>query len=417
MPTPSNAFRPSLETLDERRLPSVTSVTLSAGTLSVVCDSAPDNVRIDPQAGGAVVVRDLTHPNTTWTRSGVTGVKFYGNAGNDSFTTNVAVPASAFGGAGNDTLVGDAAADLLDGGDGNDNLYGYGGDDALYGGAGDDYLSGMGGTDYFNGGAGFDTYKDDFNKSQWSTGYSHLDVNQEASPICTIAAAIAESADHVNLSPDIKYLGGDSYTVRMVKNGSFTAVPVTFNGTYTDNDLQPTQFRDASGALTGRNNGEFWTTMYARAYLKMSGVNYSDPDTDHWGTAWKNHSKALNAMSGWTTKTIDVTSGASDSFAQTMQNRVRTSGHLLTAGGTGHAYGVLDVYKSNGAWFVRLYNPWGNDGAHQVNGGRGCRSSPTPATTARSPSPGRRSGRASRTTRWRRGSGGGRPLAGAGVLP
>ena len=368
MPTRPTAFRPCLETLDERRLPSVTSVTLSAGTLSIVCDSANDNVTVNAQ-GPSVVVRDLTHPNTTWTRSGVERITFQGNSGNDSFSNNVAVPVSAYGGPGSDTLVGDAAADTLDGGDGNDSLYGYGGDDVLVGGAGDDYLSGMGGTDTFNGGAGFDTYKDDFVKTQWAFGYNHLDVNQEDSPICTIASAVAEAADHVNLAPDIKYLGGDSYTVRLVKNGSFVAVPVAFNGTYTDNDLQPTQFRDASGALTGRNNGEFWTTLYTRAYLSMSGVNYADPNTDHWGGAWKSHAKALNAMSGWATSQINVPTGASDSFAQTMQNRVRASGHLMTAGGTGHAYGVLDVYKSNGAWFVRLYNPWGTDGAHRVNGG------------------------------------------------
>lgn len=67
---------------------------------------------------------------------------------------------------GNDTIVGTAAgetlnggngADTIDGGAGNDTLNGGNGDDTLYGNAGDDTLDGGGGKDTLYGGAGDDT--------------------------------------------------------------------------------------------------------------------------------------------------------------------------------------------------------------------------------------------------------------------
>ncbi len=67
------------------------------------------------------------------------------------------------GGAGADTMVGDASDnnlygnggdDSLSGGDGNDYLYGDEGSDKLFGGNGDDYLDGAAGTDTFDGGGG-----------------------------------------------------------------------------------------------------------------------------------------------------------------------------------------------------------------------------------------------------------------------
>ena len=68
----------------------------------------------------------------------------YGLAGNDRITVaaNVAVPAMLFGGAGNDTLTGAAANDVLVGGDGNDVLNGGKGSNILLGGAGVDNLKG-----------------------------------------------------------------------------------------------------------------------------------------------------------------------------------------------------------------------------------------------------------------------------------
>src|SRR5207244_10244238 len=55
-------------------------------------------------------------------------------------------------GSGNDTLTGDAGANVLDGGAGNDTLNGGLGNDTLNGGAGNDTLTGGAGDDILNGG-------------------------------------------------------------------------------------------------------------------------------------------------------------------------------------------------------------------------------------------------------------------------
>ena len=78
-------------------------------------------------------------------------VSVFGGKGNDV----IAMDATAgdfwkghfLGEDGNDTLVGRAKADYLDGGTGNDSLYGGDGDDVLIGGVGSDYLDGGTGSD------------------------------------------------------------------------------------------------------------------------------------------------------------------------------------------------------------------------------------------------------------------------------
>ena len=59
---------------------------------------------------------------------------------------------------GNDTMIGLATADNLDGGDGNDTIYGNGGADTLAGGAGNDFIDGGESADAMTGGTGDDTY-------------------------------------------------------------------------------------------------------------------------------------------------------------------------------------------------------------------------------------------------------------------
>jgi Ca2+-binding RTX toxin-like protein len=56
------------------------------------------------------------------------------------------------GGAGSDSLTGDAVANVLEGGSGDDSLNGGAGDDLLYGGAGNDLLAGGAGNDLLDGG-------------------------------------------------------------------------------------------------------------------------------------------------------------------------------------------------------------------------------------------------------------------------
>ncbi len=61
-----------------------------------------------------------------------------------------------YGGAGNDTLIGNRKANLIKGGAGNDHISGGGGTDNLYGNGGRDVIKGGGGADHLDGGAGRD---------------------------------------------------------------------------------------------------------------------------------------------------------------------------------------------------------------------------------------------------------------------
>lgn len=88
--------------------------------------------------GTTTIPFTTTDPTKTYPAASVSKVTFLGNDGDDRFTNNTAIPSSAFGGAGTDTLVGGSAADRLDGGIGDDTLEGRAGNDALLGGAGND---------------------------------------------------------------------------------------------------------------------------------------------------------------------------------------------------------------------------------------------------------------------------------------
>jgi Ca2+-binding RTX toxin-like protein len=81
--------------------------------------------------------------------------RLHGDAGNDVIFANSGND-SLYGGDGNDRLVGHEGDDYIVGGGGNDDLYGLDGDDVLYGSDGDDELSGGDGHDRLYGQAGND---------------------------------------------------------------------------------------------------------------------------------------------------------------------------------------------------------------------------------------------------------------------
>ncbi len=110
---------------------------------------------------GVNVVATISNAAGTTTRSykssDVKAITFAGYAGDDFFTNNTAIPSTASGGAGNDSLRGGSGKDTLMGGDGDDKLMGNKGDDILQGAAGNDTEIGGAGNDTLYGGLGADS--------------------------------------------------------------------------------------------------------------------------------------------------------------------------------------------------------------------------------------------------------------------
>jgi Ca2+-binding RTX toxin-like protein len=110
---------------------------------------------------GVNVVATISNAAGTTTRSykssDVKAITFAGYAGDDFFTNNTAIPSTASGGAGNDSLRGGSGKDTLMGGDGDDKLMGNKGDDILQGAAGNDTEIGGAGIDSLFGGLGDDS--------------------------------------------------------------------------------------------------------------------------------------------------------------------------------------------------------------------------------------------------------------------
>ena len=87
------------------------------------------------------------------------GMHVHAGGGDDAVgLTGVRIKAAAWGGSGNDRLVGGSLDDLLDGGDGGDLLSGGPGDDRLRGRGGPDILDGGDGSDRLVGGRGPDRF-------------------------------------------------------------------------------------------------------------------------------------------------------------------------------------------------------------------------------------------------------------------
>jgi Ca2+-binding RTX toxin-like protein len=156
----------SIQPLESRELMAGV-IGLNAGTLTILGTSANDTVVVN-QIGAAVQV-SMTHLGHTHTQlfpaAAVNQIFFRGYAGDDYFANNTNIRSTAYGDAGNDTLIGGSNTDILYGGYGNDRLYGragndymYGqdGDDLMYGGLGNDYMYGQNGNDRIFGEAGND---------------------------------------------------------------------------------------------------------------------------------------------------------------------------------------------------------------------------------------------------------------------
>ena len=125
-----------------------TTATFSNGTLTVLGDSAANNIDIRRNAAGLILVNGGAVPvgGGTPTVANTALIRVFGVGDNDVISlneTNGALPrANLFGAAGNDVLTGGAGADQLFGQAGDDTLLGKGGSDLLFGGGENDTLTG-----------------------------------------------------------------------------------------------------------------------------------------------------------------------------------------------------------------------------------------------------------------------------------
>jgi Ca2+-binding RTX toxin-like protein len=111
------------------------------------------------EVGGNLCEHPEERPNELiCTASEVAGFEVNSGGGADSvfFTSDIPIPVTIRGGAGNDKLYGGGAADKILGGPGDDLLVGRRGDDWLLGGPGRDRLLGGQGNDRLQGGLGKD---------------------------------------------------------------------------------------------------------------------------------------------------------------------------------------------------------------------------------------------------------------------
>ena len=130
---------------------------LSGANLIITTNNASTNVEVRTSGTNIVVAEIGTSHTWSYAASSVMQVEFHGGDGDDRFTDNVdKLKAIAYGGAGNDWLIGSTGNDQLFGEVGDDVLLGFPGDDSLGGGDGVDRLKGGYGNDTMNGGPGND---------------------------------------------------------------------------------------------------------------------------------------------------------------------------------------------------------------------------------------------------------------------
>ena len=184
----SSAKRPSaqlsLMSFEERANPS--SYVDGNGWLRIVGSEYSDQLTVHYQAGGSYGSYYYSPPRVTVYENGaastfnatwMTGrIVFEGKGGHDYFNSYIeSWDVAAWGGSGNDTLIGYNGRDYLVGGEDDDELWGWGGDDSMDGGAGQDRLYGMAGSDTLDGGTGWDRLNGGSERDYFWLPYSESD--------------------------------------------------------------------------------------------------------------------------------------------------------------------------------------------------------------------------------------------------
>lgn len=364
-------FRPALESLETRVVPAAVTATLYGNYLYVQGTNSDDYLQVTQSNNRLSVYNAKIYKNGSYVDSidanSVLKVAIYGYGGNDIINASTLTKdVYASGGDGNDVIYGGA---------GNDALYGDGGVDTIYGGAGNDYLNGgnvPGVRDTLVGGSGFDWFYRPVNPNYpVIDGLKVSDIVQGHSPSCQSVAALAEGVKQgFNFANNIRYLGSSKYLVQL--KGSLSAQTVAFNGTTNDNDPSPNPTSPA----------EFWTVLMQRARLQAYGIDSSmEYSTSQWDgfnairgyklyslsqaiSDFTGTSISINTMGAFSPQSLQASLAQGNLF---LANSYNQSGYLSADGIVGnHAYAVMAVYYEAGVWKIRLYNPWGMDGANSA---------------------------------------------------
>jgi hypothetical protein len=406
-----------LELLEDRAVPANVTASVRQGILTVTGTTGPDVINVR-QTPGVVSIDGVG----SFAASGLTHVVVNAQAGDDTVSlTGTGIPATVFGGDGNDTLIGSNGSerlfgengndrltgnagndwlvggngnDTLDAGAGNDRLLGDYGDDWLNGGTGDDVLFAGAGRDTMYGGDGFDRYQDDYvppataadvarsiSARQGAETVDALpnDVDQALGFTCSFMSALASVArNRSDVASRISYdRTANQFRVPMFVNDHAVSVAVNFNGSWTDNDPSP-----GPAAADGRR--DYWTLIYQRAFLQALNVDTSSSDATRWavrGTTanqvtlqnWRYPAIALETLTG---KPATIDTALTDSDKQLLEaalhggkdviaNTWTTPEHQVETQSAGlvysHSYTVVNVGTDNSGGFVVLRNPWGVD--------------------------------------------------------
>ena len=167
----TRAFRPRLECLDDRAMPSIT---LVEGVLTVIGSGAADGITVWKPAADRIQV-DIS--NTGETRrmalANVTKIVIRGGALPDRIILGDGVirPTEIFGGRGGDNIRGGGGVDTIHGGRGHDSIQGGGGNDILEGNEGRDIIRGGAGDDRVDGSNGLDALRGDLGTDILLSGF------------------------------------------------------------------------------------------------------------------------------------------------------------------------------------------------------------------------------------------------------
>jgi Ca2+-binding RTX toxin-like protein len=349
----------AVETLEERCVPT-TATFYSNGVLAIAGTSYNDRILVQ-QNGYQISVNDgqsiiPINGAYAWVNSAyVSGVVVDAGAGDDIVNLGgtsatganaLRVPATVYGGTGNDLLIGGL------------------GNNTINGGGGQDTMSSVGGNT---------TYSEPYNASTpVINGTRPEDVRQGPnSGSCVLLATIGSAAAQgMNLASRITYLGGTQYSVQLYNPTTLapTKVTVNFDGTWHSGPWNRTLSSELANDPMEAVSGEFWTILYQRAYLQMMSnlypgtQQYANPNNATAAVTGRTSGSLVNSGSGFGTADLQAMAQALSLghvvVAGTLPNAPAVDGMLAPT----HAYTVVSVFTSGGTTYVRLRNPWGIDG-------------------------------------------------------